>query len=243
MRIQWLFLVWLFGCTAFGQSYIAQLIPGYENLSGPPVKSISVVRTDSAIQFTFHSTGFTISQSGYLVRPLITARRNGRVPDRQLISAAPFFPDAECKIVSFDADQNGVDDLFIVFPYSLTGTNPNIDLIAAYFFFPDSSFKFVRLRSYYGDIDLFRDFNHDGKYEYACINELSSDSMAFDVVNLFAMTDGEFTNITKSTPGFPIVVVRTGSGLRHKGQLPPSIAEQWYLKAPDVLSGTNAVTN
>ena len=243
MRIQSLILAAVLFSTAFGQRYVAQVIPGYNTLAAPKAKAVNVVRTDSAIQFTFHSTKFRITQSGDLVQPLITATRNGQSDDHRLINAAPFFPDAECTIVSFDADGNGVDDLFLVFPYSLPGISPNVDVVAAYFFFPDSSFKFVTLRSYYGDIDLFRDFNHDGRLEYACINELRSSSLAYNVVNLFAMNEGEFTNITSTTPGFPIFVVRTGSGLRRVKKLPESIANSWYLKEPDVLSGNTPTSN
>ncbi len=243
MRIQSLLLLFALFSTAFGQRFIARVIPDYNQLTAPHVKVVNVERTDSAIKFTFHSAQFIITQSGDLVQPLITTIRKGQPVDHQLINAAPFFPDAECTAVSFDADKNGVDDLFLVFPYSLTDVNPNVDVVAAYFFSPDSSFTFVRLRSYYGDIDLFRDFNRDGKFEYACINQVRSNSLEYDIVNVFAMKNGAFSNITSTIPGYPIFVVRTGSGLRRIMQLPAPLANHWYLKEPDVLAGNNSTMN
>ena len=243
MKRRFLLLTLLFSSTLFSQSYVRHIIPQYDTFARPHIKAINVERTNSAIQFAFHSTQFSITQSGDLVQPLITVTKNGKIADKELINASPFFPDAECTIVSFDADQNGVTDCFIVFPYGLTGSNVNVDIVASFFFFPDSSFKFVNLRSYYGDTDLFRDFNHDGRFEYACVNELWSNSTEYDAVNLFSIKDGVFSNCTNSTPGFPVFAERTESGPVVLKQLPASIAAEWYLKKPDVLLNSTEALN
>jgi hypothetical protein len=236
MKKRILFLTLVFSSVLFSQSYISRIIPDYQKLDKPAIKTIAVERTNSAIQFTFHSAHFSITQSGDLVQPLITVEQKGKVADKELI-------DAECTIVSFDADRNGVTDCFIVFPYGLTGSNANVDIVASFFFFPDSSFKFVNLRSYYGDTDLFRDFNHDGRYEYACVNELWSNSVEYDAVNLFSINNGVFTNCTKTTPGFPVIAERTNSGPVILKQLPASITADWYLKRPDVLLNSTEALN
>lgn len=229
--------------TLSAQSYLSQIIPKFESFTTPVLKAVAVARSDSAIQFKFQSADFSIVQSGELVQPLITVRNNGKVVDQELIDASPFFPDAECHVVSFDADHNGVDDLFISFPYGLTGLNSNVDVIAAFFFFPDSSLKFVNLRSYYGGLDLFRDYERDGRYEYACINEVWSGSVEYDAVNLFSLNQGVFANCTRSTPGFPIFVEKADSGPVVVKELPPSITADWYLKRPDVLANTTQASN
>jgi len=243
MNLRSLFLVLLWSTPLLAQSYVSRIIPDYTNLKKPPIRAVKVERTDSAIQFSFHSVRFRITQYGDLVQPLITARKNAAVAERELISASPFFPDAECRIVSFDADGNGVDDLFIVFPYGLTGMNSNVDVIAAFLFFPDSSWKFVNLRSYYGDTDLFRDYTRDGHYEYACINEVQSSTATYDVVNIFSIKDGVFTNTTRNVAGFPAFAEETDSGPVIIKELPPSVTGDWYLKKPDVLTSGKEAMN
>lgn len=221
--------------TGVAQTLVSRIIPDYNALAKPLMTAVRATRTDTSIEFTLHGARFSITQSGDLVQPLITARGQRGTVNRQLINASPFFPDAECRVVTFDADENGVSDLFIVFPYGLTGTAANVDIVAAYFFFPDSSFTFMMLRSYDGDTGLFRDFNHDGRYEYACVNQLWAGTDEYDAVNLFSIRNGQFTNITKNTPGYPVFVERTVSGPVVVKELPAPIAEHWYLKQPDVL--------
>jgi hypothetical protein len=242
-NLQSVILVLLVTTTLSAQSYVSKIIPNFESFKTPAIVGVAVARTDSSIQFKFHSSDFSITQSGELVQPLITVLKNQSVVARQLMHASPFFPDAECKVVSFDADQNGVDDLFIVFPYGLTGEDANVEIAAAFFFFRDSSFKYVCLRSYYGDTDLFRDYNQDGRYEFACINELESGPDVYDAVNLFSIKDGIFTNISKTTVGFPVFVEETTSGPKVVRQLPPSVTGDWFLQKPDVLWGKNEALN
>jgi hypothetical protein len=241
--VQILGLSLLVSATLFAQSYVSRIIPNFQSLKTPVIRAVTVARSDTSIHFKFHGAEFSITQSGDLVQPLITVQKKRNVLERELINASPFFPDAECKVVAFDADQNGVDDLFIVFPYGLTGEDANVEIAAAFFFFRDSSFKYVCLRSYYGDTDLFRDYNQDGRYEFACINELESGPDVYDAVNLFSIKDGIFTNISKTTVGFPVFVEETTSGPKVVRQLPPSVTGDWFLQKPDVLWGKNEALN
>ena len=243
MKLQIFSLMLFVTTTLSAQNFLSQIIPNFDKLTQPVINTVAVGRTDSSIQFNYHNLDFTITQSGELLRPFITVQRGQSVVERQLLNASPFFPDAECNIVSFDADKNGINDLFIVIPYGLTGRNANVDIIASFFFFPDSSFKYVCLRSYEGDTDLFREYNHDGRLEFACVNELESGATVYDAVNLFSVKNATFTNITKKTPGFPLFVEQTAAGPKVIPKLPPSLAASWFLKSPDVLSSTTQAIN
>jgi hypothetical protein len=243
MNVRTLVLFLVFSSSLSAQSFLSNVIPGFDALDKPQITKVNVTRTDSSIRFAFHGSEFSITQSGDLVEPLITARKGATAVDRQLLEASPFFPDVECTVVSFDADRNGVNDLFVVFPYGISGRNANIEIIASYFFFPDSSMKFVKLRTYYGDTDLFRDYTHDGRYEFACINYVGEDSVEYDAVNLFSVKDGVFTNISRKTLGFPVFVKRADSESSVIKQLPSPMEKSWYLEKPDALLVNNPLTN
>jgi hypothetical protein len=233
----------VFTSTMFSQSYLSKIIPGFDKLDAPRAVAVSVARTDSSILFTFNGAEFSITQSGDLLEPNITVRKGESVVSQQVLEASPFFPDVECTVVSFDADHNGVNDLFVVFPYGISGRNANVEIIASYFFFPNGSMKFVKLRTYYGDVNLFRDFMHDGQYEFACINYVGSDSVEYDAVNLFSIDQGVFENVTRSAPGFPLFVKRSDSEFTAIKQLPSLLDKNWYLEKPDALLSTNPLLN
>ena len=177
------------------------------------------------------------------MQPLITARRGGTVLGRYLLPASPFFPDAECRVVSFDADNNGTKDLFFEFPYGLTGENSNVKIIASFFFLSGSHYTFAQLQSFYGSLELFHDFKKDGHVEFACINALWSGADEYDAVNLFSIHNGVVKNVTKTTKGFPIFVKMTGSGPVPVQQLPPALQPQWFLETPDVLTVNSQLMN
>jgi|GEM_PF-3310045 len=111
----------------------------------------------------------------------------------------------------FDADQNGLDDIFFAYfwgPKSLATTF----VIQAYFFFPDSTIRYAELSTDLGTYEYFADFTGDGRWEFMSVSQeycyLDSAQVQRSVcvtANLFSMTDGLFENVSDRVEGFPMV--------------------------------------
>jgi hypothetical protein len=109
---------------------------------------------------------------------------------------------------SLDVDQNGIADLYcVISPYYSTGIGTAAPRLACFLFQSDGTIDHHDLSSFYGDVDLFRDFNRDGKYEFALIEySVTTVSNRLFPVHLFALRNGRFVNIQSEVAGFPALV-------------------------------------
>lgn len=149
---------------------------------------------------------------------------------------------------TFDADQNGKNDLFFEWSQNGgTGRGSSAPRIEAFFQDRKGSFRQEQFSSFYGDVNLFRDYDRDGNLDFACIRyEVApaipdtglSNKYNCISVNLFSFRNGKLVNISKSKQGWPALV-----GLRNNGtwralqNVPDSVRynTQWlYLKRPNV---------
>jgi hypothetical protein len=209
--------------------------PGFVGAKSPAHADIDGRRSDSTLIFFYSGFVFSIRLfPGTLNRPEVTVtRRNLTFLNRSFGSL--YFDPKECVLRSFDADGNGHSDVFIEFLWGPTGRNSSIVGIEAFFFDSDTTFTHTELASFYHGLDLFRDYNRDGKTEFACIKWENSDIGGLEFVNLFAIHEGEFRNISLETPGFPVFILESESGKDSVlAELPNEYRNWWYLRYPDV---------
>ncbi len=218
-------IFFLLGEVSTGMSQIPEhTIPGFDSLPKPTLREITPKRTKKGFSWRFASYEVTMT----LPKKYFTVTFSLKPPSSTAqIFDSPFGenprflnPDRNPpKVYSFDADQNGHDDLFVVekdwvSEGHLGSESPMIHA----FFFTDDGIDFRDLCSIGGSVDLFRDFNHDGKYEFACIKYFgrpdSGRGLPHFGINIFGVRKignvSYWGNITDSAPGFPIIFTIDG---------------------------------
>jgi hypothetical protein len=227
--------------TGYGLAQsVLSILPGFSKLAHPRIADVEFATAETIWTFRFQSYAVeakTNSNDAFDPATVTFTDRAGRRREFSLSYGLlePYFG----TVVSFDADQNGLDDLFIT--SSMVGTSgigAHAPRIAAFFFYPDSVIRLVELSSFLGDLDLFRDFNGDGKFEFACIKYLGGidggPTNSYYAVNLFALRDTQFVNISLSTPGYPVVLQQLQSGMRVVKAVPEIYKRNVVLGVPDV---------
>lgn len=224
-----------FPSISAGQPHFAY--PGYDTLNKPDDKHIEYALTPTHINFIFNDIEFDIR----VLNPretypkVILKHGNEQMYECELGSI--YFEAESCDIRSFDADQNGFEDVFIAYDFGPSGRNSSIQVIDAFFFLEKNEIKFSSLKSFYDTYELFRDFNHDGFIEFACTKwETCTDGSEYDFTNLFSIKNGAFTNISTSTKGFPLIIQWKDGEKRNLTTVPSQVNDSWYLKIPDVLN-------
>ena len=147
--------------------------------------------------------------------------RDGRVAHAFIFGNSSFFLHP-LDAYAIDLDGNGHRDLCIVWsPNPSTGIGSNAPRIEAFLQSADDSFRRRQYSSFYGDVDLFRDYDRDGRLDFACIGydpvrDTTGRCGRTMSVNLFSFRDGELVNISGEVTGFPALLCEIETGMRNE---------------------------
>ena len=246
-------LVQLSAQSDLHKSRIAELVPKYDSLPQPIFHSIPIkweVDTNgkSRLKGAFTQLAFGFDIVNRLDDSLLDYGTEVTVHlgDSLIWSADLDMSETESinlstkdiDVRAFDLNGDGWQDILISAPYGPSGRNSSVQEITC-FFLSDTGFSVVTLASFYDTYELFRDFNVDGKIEFACIQYENTVSGEYDIVNLFEIRDSKFRNITQQTHGFPIVQRcwsenNLQSPTLHA--LPDDLKDYQFLEEPNVWS-------
>lgn len=212
---------------------LKKLIKNFDEFKRPVIHEIFTEKKGEIIKFSYASK--IIKIYSYQLEPakLVIVQNNKNIFENNLNYAiwGHYFE----KVISFDADKNGFDDIFIIStPVGASGDGANIRHITALFFYADSDIKCFELSSFFGAENLFGDFNGDGKIEFACVKLIRDNKYKYYSINLFSFEKGNIINTSNASELFPIYAEENGYITIIKS-LPSSIEEESFFNYPNVL--------
>jgi len=127
--------------------------------------------------------------------------------------------------------------LFVSYPFLATGSASNIQRIFLLFNSDNKTQYTYELSSFFGSLELLRDFNGNGKLEYACIKLIRYQNADFYVVNFFGGFElGTLKNLSRTDELFaPRVFELADGAIRPIKEIPLFLNEDVYFSEPIVF--------
>jgi len=127
---------------------------------------------------------------------VISTHGNNQIHEIPYKGTRPFYPLAYL----IDIDGNGYKDIIVV----CSECESEI-VIYAFLRYPNNRLVTYELCSGIGGIELFRDFDKDGQYEFACIKYIAE--WFYYGINIFKFTPSGLINISDSIQPFPLAFI------------------------------------
>lgn len=220
----------IISCTFSDNSIINKLFENNKDLMKPKINYITVKQNIDSIYFAIDSINGTILTHSLKPAEIIIKKKNKIIfNDTSTFKIWGHYLE---KVIYFDADNNGLQDIFIIsVPVGASGDAANIHQMISLFFLPDDKIKLLDLSSFFGAENLFADYDNNGNFEYACIKLLKHNFERYYTVNLFNFRNGVVANISSDIKNFPLYF--NNKDVLNK--LPTALEKYAYFNFPNVL--------